>query len=221
MPRRTLPAARGHYAERIHGSRQQQRRRIAIEAARLISEHGLRDYHRAKLRAAERLGVHDGQSLPRNDEIESALREHQRLFQSDTQPDALHARRMAAREAMRFLQRFEPRLVGAVLDGTADRHTAVSLHLFCDVPGAVQQFLAEHGIPCEIRERQLRVDRTHERSFEVLLFTADGIAFDLTVLPVDALRQAPADRSGLRPMRRASLSALEALLHDAGAPAPS
>ena len=56
------------------------RLRIAQEAARLMSEHGIRDFHHAKRKAAERLGIADTQSLPRNAEIEQALREHQRLF---------------------------------------------------------------------------------------------------------------------------------------------
>lgn len=214
MPRRTMQRPQGHHQARAQGSKQQQRRRIALEAARLMSEHGLRDYRRAKLRAAERLGIHDDQSLPRNDEIEMALREHQRLFQRISQPDALHARRLAAREAMRFLEPFRPRLVGDVLEGTADQHSAVCLHVFSDVPGEVEHFLAEHGIHCELRERRLRIDREREANIEVLLFTADGIAFDLSVLPVDGLRQAPLDRIGQRAMRRVSLSALESLLRE-------
>lgn len=222
MPQRTPPRPHGHHAARQQGSRLQQRRRIALEAARLISEHGLRDYHRAKLRAAERLGVRDDQVLPRNDEIDAALREHQRLFQSDTQPAALQARRLAAVTAMQFLARFQPRLVGPVLEGTADQHSPVCLHLYSDIPAAVAQFLAERGVPCETRQRQLRMDRLHELAAEVLLFHADGIAFDLTVLPLDALRQAPLDASGQRALRRASLSTLQALLpEDAPAQRPA
>ncbi|MEO6690295.1 MAG: hypothetical protein ABIS07_11805, partial [Dokdonella sp.] len=56
------------------------RRRIAVEAARLISEGGLRDYGRAKTKAAAQLGIFDEAGLPKNSEIEDALREHQRLF---------------------------------------------------------------------------------------------------------------------------------------------
>ena len=41
---------------RIHaeGRSHQLRRRVALEAARLISEHGMRDYRQAKLKAAQR-----------------------------------------------------------------------------------------------------------------------------------------------------------------------
>ncbi|HXS73510.1 MAG TPA: hypothetical protein VN725_05650 [Rhodanobacteraceae bacterium] len=199
---------------RIHAQdrTRQLRRRVALEAARLISEHGIRDYRQAKMKAAQRLGVGDEQGLPRNREIEEALREHQRLFQSDEQPQALRARREAALDAMRFLARFEPRLVGAVLEGTADAHSAVCLHVFCDAPEEAAVFLHERGIPFEQRTRALRVDRQRSVEFPVLLFAAEGIAMDLTLMPRDALRQPPLDRIDERPMRRASLSAVEALL---------
>lgn len=199
---------------RIHaeGRSHQMRRRVALEAARLISEHGMRDYRQAKLKAAERLGLHDEQQLPRNREIEDALREHQRLFQSDSQPRALRARRAAAAEAMRFLKPYDPRLVGPVLEGTADAHSAVCLHLFCDAPEEVAIFLHEHGIRPEQRARTLRVDRQRNTNYPVLLFAAADIPIDITIFPRGALRQPPLDRIDERPMRRASLASLEAML---------
>jgi hypothetical protein len=190
------------------------RLRIAQEAARLMSEHGIRDFHHAKRKAAGRLGIADTQSLPRNAEIEQALREHQRLFLADSQPQWLRARREAAAAAMTFLAAYAPRLVGAVLDGTADDHSAVCLHVFSDDADAVSRFLHEHGVPLEVQSRRLRDSPNTQSDHPVLLFSADGLAFDLTVLPQQSLRQAPLDRSGERPMRRASLSQLQALLRD-------
>ncbi|MBD8872802.1 hypothetical protein [Rhodanobacter sp. DHB23] len=205
--------ARGEH-HRIHASDRQQRNRLRVaqEAARLMSEHGIRDFHRAKLKAAERLGILDEQALPRNQEIEQALREHQRLFHAESQPQLLQERREAAAEAMRFLARFEPRLVGAVLDGTADAHSAVCLHVFSDDPDAVHRHLHEHGVPFETQTRRLRTSRDGQAEFPVLLFAADALPFDLTVLPHDALRQAPLDRIDEKPMRRAALAAVEELL---------
>ena len=199
---------------RIHAQDRTQRRRLRIaqEAARLMSEHGIRDFHHAKLKAAQRLGVLDEQALPRNHEIEDALREHQRIFHADSQPQLLRERREAAAEAMRFLAAYEPRLVGAVLEGTADAHSAVCLHVFSDDAEDILRFLHEYGIPAELQSRRLRMDRDQSLDCSVLLFAADGLPFDLTVLPRDALRQAPLDRVDEKPMRRASLSMLNTLL---------
>ncbi|MCP1376281.1 hypothetical protein [Dyella lutea] len=207
--------ARGeHHRIHAHDRLQRNRLRVAQEAARLMSEHGIRDFHHAKLKASERLGILDAQSLPRNDEIERALREHQRIFQADSQPQHLRRCREAAVEAMRFLDDFQPRLVGAVLEGTADAHSAICLHLFSDDPEAVLRFLHGRGVPYETQTRRLRTSRDDTAEFPVVLFSADGLSFDLTVLPVDALRQAPVDRVDERPMRRAGLAAVEQLLHE-------
>ena len=200
-----------------HGSHAQirtneQRRRIAVEAARLISEGGLRDYGQAKRKAAERLGLFDEISLPNNREIEDALREHQRLFHAEDQATSLRRLREVAREAMRFFAPFEPRLVGAVLEGTADEHSAVCLHLYSDQSYEVEALLHERGIPFEAQTRRLRLDRDTARDFPVLLFSADDAAVDLTVLPYDLLRQAPLDRISEKPMQRATQAMLDALL---------
>jgi hypothetical protein len=205
--------ARGEH-HRIHAQDRVQRNRLRVaqEAARMMSEHGIRDFHRAKRKAAERLGVSDEQALPRNHEIEEALREHQRLFQSDSQPQLLRERREAAVEAMRFLQQFEPRLVGAVLEGIADAHSAVCLHVFSDDPEAVGIYLRENGVPFEMQTRRLRLTRDEQAEYPVLLFAADKLPFDITVLPLNVLRQAPLDRIDEKPMRRASLASVEVML---------
>jgi hypothetical protein len=192
----------------------EQRRRIAVEAARLISEEGLRDYRMAKLKAASRLGITDDTSLPKNGEIEDALREHQRLFRANEQPRTLRKLREAALEAMRFFERHQPRLVGPVLDGTADEHSAVCLHLHGDRAEEIALFLQEHGIPYEERTRRLRLERDVTADVPVFLFTADDSAIDLTVLPYDRLRQAPLDRIDEKPMRRATLAMVEELVRD-------
>jgi hypothetical protein len=201
-----------HHRIHAHDRLQRNRVRIAQEAARLMSEHGIRDFHHAKLKAAERLGILDTQALPRNLEIEQALREHQRIFLGDSQPELLMQRREAAVEAMRFLHAFEPRLVGSVLEGTADAHSAVCLHVFSDDPDEVSHYLREQGVPIETQTRRLRISRDDQPEYPVLLFAADNLPFDLTVLPRDALRQAPMDRVEERPMRRASLAQVEMML---------
>lgn len=202
-----------HHARQHAESRVRERRhRLAHEAARMMAEGGIRDYHQAKLKAAARLGFADDASLPRNREIEDALREYQRLFQADAQVAELRRRRDAALHALEFFAAFDPRLVGPVLDGTADGNSPVSLQLFADDADAVPRFLADHTIPAESRSRRLRLDRERSDDFPVWLFSAEELAFDVTVLPRAALRQAPLSNVDEKPMPRASLSQLRALL---------
>lgn len=205
--------AREHSSTRNGTSQTRERRlRLAYEAARLIAEGGIRDYHQAKLKAAHRLGIHDDASLPRNLEVEQALREYQRLFAGPAQSDALKQRREAALRALEFLQPFSPRLVGAVLDGTADAHSPVELLLHSDDADAVPRFLHDHHVPAESRSRRLRLDRKRNLDVPVWLFSAEDLVFDIVVLPYDALRQPPLSAEDEKPMRRASLVQLRALL---------
>lgn len=202
-----------HHARQHAETKTRERRaRLAHEAARLIAESGIRDFHQAKLKAAQRLGIHDDASLPRNREIEEALREYQRLFQSDSQSGELRRRREAALRALEFFAPFDARLVGPVLDGTADGNSPVHLQLYTDDAEAVPRFLDDHRIPAETRNRRIRLDRERTLDCPVWLFSAEDLSFDLTVLPHAALRQAPLSSIDEKPMRRASASQLQALL---------
>ena len=205
-------ARHAHAVTHTETRTRERRQRLAIEAARLISEGGIRDYHLAKRKAADRLGIHDDASLPRNSEIQEALRDYQRLFLAQSHPQLLRERREAAARALTFFAGFEPRLVGAVLEGTADAHSAVCLHLHTDEAERVPLFLAEKGIPAEESSRRIRLDRDRSTDVAVWLFAADDLPFDITVLPRDALRQAPLDRIDAKPVLRASLAALQELL---------
>jgi hypothetical protein len=206
--------ARRHAHEHALTRTRERRHRLAHEAARLMAVGGIRDYHQAKLKAAQRLGILDDASLPRNREIEDALREYQRLFAGEGHAAGVRARREAALRALEFFAPFDPRLVGSVLDGTADANAPVALHLHADDPDAVPRFLDESGIPAESRERRLRLDPERLLDAPVWLFSAEDFTFDLTVLPPAVLRQAPLSGVDEKPMRRASASQLRAILAD-------
>ena len=189
------------------------RRALAQEAARIMAEHGIRDFLVAKRKAAERLGVMDGAALlPKNSEIESALAEYQRLFGGDSHLSALDAQRRAALSAMRYLREFSPRLVGAVLSGTATEHSDVQLHLFTDRAESVTLKLLDQGIPHEVTEKRVRFNADHVRAFPGVRFEMEEQPIEVTVFPTDGIRQAPVSPVDGRPMRRANTFEVEALL---------
>lgn len=188
------------------------RRAIAQEAARIMSEHGIDDFLAAKRKAAERFGVSDAAVLPKNVEIESALAEYQRLFGGASHEQSLAAQRRAALLAMRRLQRFEPRLVGPVLSGTATPHADVQLHLFSDSPESVALSLLEQGIRHEITARRVKMNAERVIEFPGVRFEIADHPIEATVFPTDGIRQAPVSPVDGRPMRRAGLEELEALL---------
>ena len=162
------------------------------------------------------IGQIDGQNnrnqyLTEQIQLLDKQREYQRLFLSDSQPGALRKLRDAAIEAMEFLAGFEPRLYGAVLDGSADEGSAVRLQVFSEDPEGFARFLAEQGWPVEAFDLRLAVNRELSEKFLAWRFTAGGVPFEIVALPPELLRQAPLGPDG-RPMARANAAALHALV---------
>lgn len=185
---------------------------IAQEAARLMLEGGLRDFHQAKRKAAQRLGVTDRAALPTNLEVESALADYQRLFRADRQPQRLALLRAAALQAMDFLADFDPRLVGSVLSGTADEHSFVELHLFTDASEDVAILLMQRHIPHELGEKRLRLGPEAVRSYPTFRFMAGEAPIELLVMPDRASRHPPLCPITGKAMRRLSASKFRRLL---------
>ncbi len=193
---------------------QRMRQLLTHEAARIIADEGVKDYYLAKRKAADRLGAPSTQNMPRNQEIQHALLEYQRLFKGESQQAHLRRLREAALEAMRFFQRFRPRLVGPVLDGSAGEWSEVSLHLFADTPEDVAIFLMDEGIPFDPAERRMRMDRDVYLSFPVYRFVAGDVAVDLTVFTGAGSRQPPRSQIDGQPMERAGPGTVRRLLEE-------
>ncbi len=194
------------------------RRALAQEAARIMSEHGIRDFLTAKRKAAERFGVVDGAVLPRNTEIEDALAEYQRLFGGDKHTQSIAAQRNAALSAMHMLADFEPRLVGSVLTGTATEHNDIQLHLFAEQPESITFRLMDLGIDHEVVERRVRYGADRVVAYPGVHFEYEDHEVDATVFPVDGIRQAPVSPIDGKPMRRIDADELEVLLEVEEAP---
>jgi hypothetical protein len=119
----------------------------------MMAEDGVTDYALAKRKASRQLGVEDTRCLPSNAEIEQELRTYQDIYLGDEQPEQLRQLRTDALATMQLLKQFNPRLTGAVLDGTAGRHAEIDIYLFADSEKDVEIFLLNSKIPYQIRER--------------------------------------------------------------------
>ena len=190
------------------------RQLLAQEAARIIVNQGIRDYRVAKTKAAERLGFNSRGSLPGNAEIERAVSEHLQLFGRESHADLLQGLRRTALSAMDMLQPFSPRLVGPVLQGTADGHSAVNLHVFADSPEAVAITLSNLGLNYRPYERRLKSRRDQVETFAGFEFEHEHTVVQTTVFPVDGIRQAPISPINGKPMQRADVSAVRELIAD-------
>ena len=189
------------------------RRALAQEAARVMSEHGVRDFLFAKRKAAERFGVVDGSVLPRNIEIEEALQEYQRLFGGESHVESLFAQRQVALDVMQRLREFQPRLVGPVLAGTATQHDDVLLHAFAERVETLSLRLMDQGIPFEVGERRLRYTAERIVQQPALRLEVDDQPVEIAVFPLDGIRQSPVSPVDGKPMRRADAAEVAALIN--------
>jgi len=191
------------------------RQMLAQETARIIVDQGVRDYRAAKIKAADRLGINTRGSLPRNSEIEFAISEHLQLFGRESHTEFLQILREASLEAMKMLSSFAPRLVGPVLIGTADENSAINLHVFADSPEAVAMQITDLGFAYRPYERRLKTSRGRgatPRTFPGFQFDCEDASVEATVFPVDGIRQAPISPIDGKPMKRANVKAVQALL---------
>lgn len=191
---------------------ERERQIVAQEAARIIVNHGVRDYRLAKQKAADRLGMSNRGSLPGNAEIEAAVTLHLQIFGGRSHDECLRLIRIAALSAMELLSAFTPRLVGPVLTGTADENSAVNLHVFADSPELVATELRDIGISYRACERRLKARRDQVESYAGFEFRHSGSTIEATVFPVDGIRQAPMSPIDGKPVRRVGSGGVQKLL---------
>jgi hypothetical protein len=168
-----------------------------------MAEHGIQDFLVAKRKAAERYGVFDGAILPRNSEIEAALISYQRLFGGAQHQHSLQEQRRTALDAMQLLEKFDPRLVGPVLAGTATEYADIQLHVFSDSPEAVYMHLLDRRFEYEVLERRMRMSAERQIAVPTVRFMMGEETVEAFVFPRDGIRQAPVSPVDGKPTRRA------------------
>jgi hypothetical protein len=121
----------------------------------------------------------------------------------------LLALRRLALEAMDLLADFRPYLTGAVLDGTAGRHSRIELDLYADSAKDVEIMLLSNGISYQPDEKnQKRAGAPEAR----LLLDRDDVPLQLSIYPLVAERRHQRDPHTGRSAQRAPREAVAALL---------
>jgi hypothetical protein len=188
------------------------RERLAQAAARLMIEHGIKDFGLAKRKAAERLGVRDKGALPSNAQIEASLAERQRIFEPQAHEQRLERLRRIALSVMDQLQAFQPRLVGSVLTGTATTNSSIELHAFSDSPETVAAALEEHRVALRDCQRRYRYNSQRIALVPGYRFVRDGAEVVVLTFPENGVREAPLSPVDQRPMRRAGRGEVSGLV---------
>lgn len=188
------------------------RQELAQEAARIMLDDGIRDFGLAKRKAAEHLGVDARHEMPSNMEIQDAAIERSRLFATPASRAAYRDRLQAAQVVMDRLAHLEPRLVGPLLQGLVESQPRINLHGFAETVEEVILELGDRGIHCETGERRYRSRQGREQRIPYLAFRGpDDTDVELTVFPLDGMRQAPPSPVDGRPIQRATRAEVERL----------
>ncbi|MBS1270031.1 MAG: hypothetical protein MAG794_00983 [Gammaproteobacteria bacterium] len=182
------------------------RRTVCEEAARIMIDHGISDYHFAKKKAAQCLGVSPRRTeFPSNRELADAVRVRLRLFDGDGLNDRYGMRLERAAKIMDLFVEFRPRLVGPLVDGIATQHGAVELHLFCDAAEHVMARLQEMRLTYRSYDRRVRFPPDRYEQVPGFTFEWKNSLFDILVFKYRRIRQAPLCPVEGRPMRRVSV----------------
>ena len=213
--KRTRTTASDGFPPRSVTRFEQVRRMVAAEAARIIATESPSSYRVAKQKAAHRLGAGADTALPSNLEVERALRDYQAFYGGTQHLSHLFEMRCVALRAMRLLEPFHPRLVGPVLDGTADEYARVMLHVFNDPPDAVAIHLLEKGLDFSSEQRRIRWHDGGHRSVPLLVMHAQDADIELALFACVDLRQAPPSPIDGRPLKRAPVTEVECMLAEA------
>jgi len=191
------------------------RTRIAAAAARLMAEDGIDNFALAKRKAARQLGAADTESLPTNDEVESALRDYRALYQAEEHPERIAELRRVALDAMRALERFSPYLTGPVLKGIAGPYAEIDLQLYPDSAKDVELFLLERNIVFDTAEtRRFSGDRA--RAVSVFKLDWHGAPLRLSVFDPRDERIALKTSQAGRVIDRAGITEVGQLLAKTG-----
>lgn len=196
------------------------RHMIAQQAARMMAEDGVHDYAYAKKKAGRQLGFSENSVLPTNAEIEEEIRLYHEIYNADEQPTELEKLRKAALMTMQLFERFNPRLTGSVLDGTAGKFAQTDIHLFADSAKEIEIFLLSQQIPFESSEKSYRIsdkpskDKKEKVRKTVPVFTLEtelGLQ-KLSVFEFDDLRVATKKNSDGSNAERADIAELKVII---------
>lgn len=186
------------------------RQALAHETAKIITVEGVRDFHRAKVKASERLGNSHHGSLPSNFEIEQAITSFQKTFEPNHEYKLLAERQIAV-TVMEWLQGFAPFLAGAVLEGTAGINTPISIHVSCDTLESIIEELQDKNLELKLTERRLKLNKEFV-FLPTINFEYQDNLVEVLVFDLRQQHQLPKSKTQNRSMQRMNLKALKQLV---------
>ncbi len=196
------------------------RQLLVREAARLMYEENIKQYHTAKWRAAKNLLSRGGikmckirtRDLPSNGEISLAVYQMAQMHEGGTLTRRLFSMRITALDIMENLESFSPRLIGSVSTGRIKKTSDIDLHLFTDSLETVENRLEELNWPFE---KEMVTIRYGGKFREFTHFYVDHeFPVELSVYPENEIRIRGRSSTDGKPIDRLSYDRLLGLIEE-------
>ena len=159
-------------------SDQHVKKHIASMAAEIIIEEGVSDYLYAKRKAAKYLNYTSYQTLPSNNEIDEAIREHQATFPTDNTEDFIFYKEIAIK-IMHELESFNPLITGTLQEGRVTNNQKILINLFADNFKEIEYFLLSNNYQFKTKDPK----RLDSFLIKYILFY-ENIETELTVFDI-------------------------------------
>lgn len=196
----------------------QLRTMLIREAARLMYEEGVEQYHDAKHLAAKRIFGRGQKSsiqpitrdLPSNGEISEELMNLAQFHEGKSLSQRLFLMRVTALEVMSNLTRYSPRLIGSVSTGRIRKGSDIDLHVFTD--SLEQLRLDLISLSWEFEEQQVTIRKGSAFIEYTHIYLDQQFPIELSVYPRLELRIQNRSSTDGKPIVRVNSDALLQLL---------
>ena len=159
------------------------RRKVAMEAARLLYTGAVEEYKQAKEEAARSLGV---RVMPSNYEVAVELDLQAEEAEGEERQQLILRKRWDALKVMTALVEFDPRLIGSVWRGTARRGSDIDIVVYASRPEDVVARLAAIGFTIEGVEKVVATKGGQStRSHHIAVVLENGNDAEVVVRPLE------------------------------------
>ena len=125
---------------------------VAHLAAQLIMEEGIKDYLYAKKKAAKSLGLNENANLPTNSQIDKAIDDFNKIFNSNIDIEFLQQFKIQALEIMDIFKNFKPHLMNQLYEGIIPKFPEIKINLFADNLKDVEYVLLNSEMSYDFKE---------------------------------------------------------------------
>jgi predicted nucleotidyltransferase len=156
------------------------RKKVAIEAARLLYFGDTKEYKQAKDMASRNLGV---STRPSNFEVALELDNLSDQMEGIARQELLLEMRQLALKLMKVLANYYPVLEGSVWRGTSRNGSDIDINVYSNLPDDVESKLMIHGYSIEDSKEEAVVHRGELSRSKHIITYLNGIKTEIIVRP--------------------------------------